>query len=260
MSLYTPQHEQLYSIQRKMSSAQIFYDGHIFIENEQPLPESDVDDNSIDMSFDGSESDDNDDLFENDTVENLSKIVARQGYNFDSLITSYGYVGGMVHPTLFVKYPKFPETYMLLDENGCFPMYGVHMLKEMMLTTGHEYVYDYYNERGIVKVGGLVTAYLDNQQIIQGIYDDDDHSKVFVLDDNFKIVKSISYEQMIKASNTIKKTLKEYILESRADKFRKTKLQRKIMDALVQYSFRPEGKTAQRLGKRFREICNELVQ
>jgi hypothetical protein len=164
---------------------------------------------------------------------------------FDEIVQSYGYLGALIDPKFFKKPIDFPECYLYMDEHHNIPEWSVHMLKQKVFSTDHEYVIDYMGDRQIIKISVLL-RFINDYHTIPAIYDDNRQIGMF-LDEHFSIIKCITFDGYIRSSNTIKRAWKKY----KIDKFRKKIAATKIQRAILQYLYRPSGILAFKLKNRF---------
>jgi hypothetical protein len=185
-----------------------------------------------------------------DVIQQLNEQLQVSDTTFDGAYVSYGYIGDMPTETMFVKryeiMDEFCDKYEELDEDGCIPGWGKYMLNLKLFATGDEYVVDYYDQRMLIKVGCLITAMKNNGQVVERVVYDEHLRGAMYFNEEFKILKCVSFENYIRAANKIKRAWRSY-KKLQLEIAAATKIQRAVMH----YLYRPEGRIVKQLESNF---------
>lgn len=171
---------------------------------------------------------------------------------FDSSYVSHGYLGDFLLPGMLVK--KYDildqncERNVEIDDDGCIPEWGKHMLYLKLFSTGDEYVVNYYGKIFLIKVGCLITAERDGAVVTRIVYDEYSRGAMY-FDDTFTILKCVTYEKYIKSANIIKRAFRLY-KQRKLEEAAATKIQRAVMH----YLYRPTGQMVKKLENRFADM------
>jgi len=178
-----------------------------------------------------------------DLYKTFEDLFSMANIDYDDVIISYGYLGDLLPEEYFQKKYVFESETTNVASDGDW---SKEMLKIKTLSTASDYLIESYGIIHEVHLSTFVTSLRDNTPLAYALHDDL-RKRIYMVNDSFRILRCITFENYIRAANIIKRAWKVY-------KLRKLQACIVIQRAYLNYLYNPEHEYIQRIHDHFVQL------